>query len=51
MSFGHWENWNPQTNKESSIRRCKKNCDHPSEDLANSGYNPHMKYKSLIIIL
>jgi hypothetical protein len=33
------------------IRKCKKRGDHPREDLAKSGYKPHMTYRTLIILL
>jgi len=40
-----WKEW------QSSIRRCRKNGDHPYEDLAKSNYKPNVKYKSIINFL
>jgi hypothetical protein len=40
-----WKKWR------FSIRKCKKSGDHPQEDLAKSGYNSHMTYRTLIILL
>jgi hypothetical protein len=40
-----WKEW------ASSIWRCRKNGDHPYEDLAKSNYKPNVKYQSIIIFL